>query len=202
MPQPILITIFTRSNFEPVMKKKKKLEEQDTATKQNEEKNTVTEEGEAQQEETSPLKEMEDKYNEMHDKYMRLYSEFDNFRKRTQKEKLELYKTAGEDVIQSLLPVIDDFERAEKSIAASEDFKSLKEGVDLIYQKLINTLQQKGLKPITSAVGENFDLEFHEAITKVKAPDEKLKGKIIDEVEKGYLLNEKVIRFTKVVVGE
>jgi molecular chaperone GrpE len=184
------------------MKKKKKDSE-----KEREEKNgAVVEENNTeqvdQQEEKSPLEEMEQKYNEMNDKYLRLYSEFDNFRRRTQKEKMELYKNASEDVMVALLPVIDDFERAEKSMNGSEDYKSLKEGVDLIFQKLINTLGQKGLKPIESAVGEPFDLEKHEAITKVKAPEDKLKGKVIDEVEKGYLLNDKVIRFTKVVVGE
>lgn len=135
-------------------------------------------------------------------KYLRLYSEFENFRKRTQKEKLELYKTAAEDVLVALLPVIDDFERAQKANKDVDDIKALKEGFELIYDKLLKTLQQKGLKAIPSSIGEKFDLELHEAITQIPAPTEKEKGNILDEVEKGYTLNDKVIRFTKVVVGQ
>ena len=153
-------------------------------------------------EEKSELDIMTEKHNEVNDKYLRLYSEFDNFRKRTQKEKLELYKTAGEDVISALLPVMDDFERAMNSMDDKHDVKSLKEGVDLIYQKLRKTLEQKGLKAIESPVGKEFDVEHHEAIANVPAPDKKLKGKIIDQTEKGYMLNDKVIRYTKVVIGE
>jgi len=138
----------------------------------------------------------------LNDKYLRLYSEFDNFRKRTQKEKLELYKTAGEDVIISILPVIDDLERALKSIDETENIKDVKKGFTLILQKIQNSLTQKGVKSIESPVGKEFDLNIHEAISKVPAPTKKLKGKIIEEVEKGYLLNEKVIRYTKVVIGE
>jgi len=153
-------------------------------------------------EEKSELELMTDKYNEINDKYLRLYSEFDNFRKRTGKEKLELYKTAGEDIMTALLPVKDDFERAMKSMADSEDVKGVKEGVELIYQKFKKILEQKGLKAIDSAVGKELDVNFHEAITRIPAPEKKLKGKIIDEVEKGYELNDKVIRYTKVVIGE
>jgi molecular chaperone GrpE len=142
------------------------------------------------------------KYNEINDKYLRLYSDFENFRKRTQKEKIDLYKTAGEDVISAVLPVIDDFERAQKAMQESDDIKGVKDGVKLVHDKLLNILKQKGLEEIKSAVNKDFDIEFHEAITQIPAPNKKLVGKVIDEVEKGYQLNGKVIRFTKVVVGK
>lgn len=142
------------------------------------------------------------KYDELNDKYLRLYSEFDNYRKRTQKEKLELSKTAGEEIITSLLTVLDDFERA---LANSlKDERQLEiipaEGIQLIYQKFRGLLNQKGLEAITS-LGEPFDVDFHDAITNIPAPSEDLKGKVVDEIEKGYKLNGKVIRYSKVVVG-
>ena len=136
------------------------------------------------------------------DRYLRLYSEFENFRKRTQKEKIELYKTAGEDVLKALLPIIDDFERAQKANLTIEDIKVVKEGFALIHDKFLKIIKQKGLEEIPSAVGEKLDIEKHEAITQIPAPSEEQKGKIIDEVEKGYTLNGKVIRYTKVVVGQ
>lgn len=142
------------------------------------------------------------KYNEVNDKYLRLYSDFENFRKRTQKEKVELYKTAGEDVISAILPVIDDFERAQKAMKESDDIKGVKDGLKLVYNKLTSTLKQKGLEETKSAINKDFDIEYHEAITQIPAPSKKLVGKVIDEVEKGYQLNGKVIRFTKVVVGK
>jgi molecular chaperone GrpE len=150
----------------------------------------------------SPEEEANAKYNEINDKYLRLYSDFENFRKRTQKEKVDLYKTAGEEVISAILPVIDDFERAQKAMAESDDVKGLKDGIKLIHDKLVSTLKQKGLEEIKSAVNKDFDIEFHEAITQIPAPSKKQVGKVIDEVEKGYQLNGKVIRFTKVVVGK
>lgn len=144
----------------------------------------------------------EEKYNEINDKYLRLYSEFDNFRKRTQKEKIDLYKTAGEDVISAILPVLDDFERAQKAMEESNDIQGIKDGVKLIHDKLLSILKQKGLKEIESSKGKDFNVEYHEAITRIAAPSKKEIGKIIDEVEKGYQLNGKVIRYTKVVVGQ
>jgi molecular chaperone GrpE len=142
------------------------------------------------------------KCDELNDKYLRLYSEFDNYRKRTLKEKIELGKTASEDVILSLLPVIDDIERALKStLKTSDDLDVVpKEGLQLIYQKFIGLLAQKGLETIPS-LGESFDVDYHHALTNVPAPSEDMKGKVIDEVEKGYKLNGKVIRYSKVVVG-
>ncbi|PJA06763.1 MAG: nucleotide exchange factor GrpE [Flavobacteriales bacterium CG_4_10_14_0_2_um_filter_32_8] len=150
----------------------------------------------------SPEEIAEEKYNEINNKYLRLYSEFDNYRKRTQKEKIELYKTAGEDVIAAILPVIDDFERALKAMKASDDIKTAIDGVKLIHNKMLTILKQKGLEELKSSIGKDFDIAFHEAITQIPAPSKKQIGKIIDELEKGYQLNGKVIRFTKVVIGQ
>jgi molecular chaperone GrpE len=137
---------------------------------------------------------------EAKDKYVRLYADFENFRRRTSKEKLDYMKSAGEDVIVSILPILDDFERAQKSLASQEGSDPAKEGIQLIYNKLYKALEQKGLKPMES-IGKPFNLELHESITQVPAPSEDLKGKIIDEVEKGYFLHDKVIRFAKVIIG-
>ncbi len=148
------------------------------------------------------LHEAKEKVNELNDKFLRLYSEFDNYRKRTQKEKADLYKTAGEDVIKALLPVLDDFERALKAMDENNDPDHVKEGVKLIYNKLLNTLKQKGLEPMEDATGKEFNIEEHEAITRIPAPSDDMKGKVIDQVERGYKLNGKVIRYAKVVVGQ
>lgn len=137
---------------------------------------------------------------EANNKYLRLYAEFDNFKRRTSRERMDLLQTAGREVLQSLLPVLDDFERALKSLESSPDNESVKEGVKLVYNKFKTTLAQKGLKEMES-IGTPFDAELHEAITNIPAPSEDMKGKVIDEVEKGYYLNDKVIRFAKVVVG-
>jgi len=146
------------------------------------------------------LKSLQQKIEEMNDKYLRLYSEFDNYRKRTQKEKIELHKSAGEDVFKILLPVLDDFERAMNSMQDAKDLGAVKEGVELIFTKLKNNLQQKGLAAMESK-GQAFDPDIHEAITNIPAPSEDLKGKVVEETEKGYSLNGKVIRFAKVIVG-
>lgn len=138
---------------------------------------------------------------EQKDKYLRLMAEFDNFRRRTSKERLELMQTAGKEVIVSLLDVLDDCDRAEKQLQTTDDSTQIKEGIQLVFHKLRNTLQGKGLKPMESVQTE-FDVEKHEAITEVPVPDESLKGKVIDEVQKGYYLNDKIIRFAKVVVGK
>jgi molecular chaperone GrpE len=137
---------------------------------------------------------------EMKDKYLRLFAEFDNYKRRTSKERMDLLKTANQEMVVALLPVVDDFERARQAMQTAQDVNSVKEGVDLIFNKLTSILQQKGLKPM-EAVGSTFDPDLHEAITQIPAPEESLKGKVIDEVEKGYLLNDKVIRFAKVVIG-
>lgn len=137
---------------------------------------------------------------QLNDKYLRLYAEFDNYKRRTQKERVELLQTAGKDVIVSLLPVLDDFDRALKAMENAADVAPVKEGILLVSTKLKNTLAQKGLKDVES-ISQPFDTDFHEAITNIPAPSDDLKGKVIDEVEKGYTLNDNVIRFAKVVVG-
>jgi len=134
------------------------------------------------------------------DKYLRLYAEFDNFRRRTIKEREEARKMEGRDVIVSLLPVLDDFERALKAMETATEVAPVKEGVTLVQHKLKNILSQKGLKGMDS-IGAPFDPELHEAITNIPAPNDELKGKVIDEMEKGYFLNDKVVRFAKVIVG-
>ncbi|MCB9251714.1 MAG: nucleotide exchange factor GrpE [Flavobacteriales bacterium] len=155
-------------------------------------------------EESSELDELEKmvaENKELKDKYLRLYSDFENYKRRTNKERLELFKTAGEDVLKSLLPVLDDFDRAEKAFETSSDAKALTDGVKLVSHKLKSTLSQKGLNAYET-IGKEFDADMHEAIVKTAAPSKDLKGKVIDEIEKGYMLNDKVIRFAKVVIGE
>ncbi len=143
---------------------------------------------------------LQEKYNDLNDRFLRLYSEFDNFRKRTAKEKLELVKTASQDLIVGLLPVLDDFERALKAFEDHDADPELIKGVELIYNKFYNTLKQKGLKPMES-MGTEFNTDWHEALTNIPAPSEDLKGKVVDVIQKGYLLNDKVIRYAQVVVG-
>jgi molecular chaperone GrpE len=146
----------------------------------------------------------EEKLNEelkqANDKYLRLYAEFDNFRRRTIKEREDARKTEGKDIIVALLPVLDDFERALRSMENVTDVVPVKEGVALIQHKLRNILMQKGLKEMQS-IGTPFDPDLHEAITSIPAPTDDMKGKVVDEMEKGYELNEKVVRFAKVIVG-
>jgi molecular chaperone GrpE len=150
---------------------------------------------------SEPCVEAVDQLAELNDKYLRLYSEFDNYRKRTIKEKIELGKTASAEVITSLLPVLDDFERAIASFSNAEgSCHPMKEGVILIYNKFFSILSQKGLVLMKSA-GEPFDTDRHEAVTTIPAPSPEMVGKVVDEIEKGYLLNGKVIRFAKVVIG-
>ncbi len=143
----------------------------------------------------------DEKYAELNDKFVRLYSEFDNYRKRTNKEKLDLIANANAGILKDLVSVLDDFERAISNNENATDIDSVKEGFHLIYNKFKNQLESKGLKPMI-AKGEAFDSELHEAIANIPAPTEDLKGKIIDDVEKGYYLNEKVVRYAKVVVGQ
>lgn len=137
---------------------------------------------------------------EMKDKYLRLYSDFENFRRRTAKEKIDFMQQANEGLLQALLPVLDDFERA-KTSADDTDAQALKEGFGLIYQKMLQTLATKGLKPMGDLKGNTFDIELHEAVTQIPTPDKDLKGKVVDVIQQGYWLEDKVIRFAKVVVG-
>lgn len=143
----------------------------------------------------------EDKFNELNEKYIRIHAEFDNYRKRTNKEKLDLISTANSGVLTDLLPIFDDFERAIANNDSVEDIESIREGFKLIFNKFKGTLESKGLKPM-EVDGQDFDSELHEAIANIPAPSKKLKGKVIEAVEKGYYLNDKVIRYAKVVVGQ
>ena len=138
---------------------------------------------------------------DLKDKYLRLAAEFENYKRRTTKERIELFKTANQELMTALLPVLDDFERARNATAATEDANAVRESIDIIQNKLNKMLQQKGLTAM-EAKGGDFDAELHEAITQIPAPTEDLKGKIVDEVEKGYYLGDKVIRHAKVVLGQ
>lgn len=161
------------------------------------EKSDNSEEKNEEKEVKDPMEELEIQVKEANDKYVRLYSDFDNFRKRTMKEKAELIQNASEKVISELLVVLDDFERA---INNTEDEKQV-EGIKLINQKMINIFERQGLKKMNSK-GKKFDMDLHEAITEIPAPEEDLKGCVVDVIEEGYYLNDKVIRFAKVVVGK
>lgn len=138
---------------------------------------------------------------EAKDKYLRLYSEFENFRRRTAKERLELTKVAVSDLVANLLPVVDDFQRAQDANEKQDDIDAVKEGFDLISSKLLKTLEQKGLKIMVTEKGDDFDADLHEAITQFPVEEKDLKGKIVDTIEKGYYLGDKVVRFAKVVIG-
>lgn len=152
-------------------------------------------------EEIDRFQQLENQLKEANDRYLRLVAEFDNFRKRTAKEKMEMAKTAGEDIVKALLDVVDDSERAAKQMETSDDLPLIKEGISLVFNKLKNTLQSKGLKAMESKE-RDFDVELHEALTEIPAPTEALKGKVLDEIIKGYYWNDKIIRHAKVVVGK
>lgn len=150
----------------------------------------------------TPEEEAEAKFLDMQDKYLRLAAEFDNYRKRTMKEKAELIKNGGEKVLCNLLPVLDDLERAISMMETATDVNAVKEGVELIHTKFLNTLGQDGLSKINSCANSDFNTDYHEAVALIPAPSKDLKGKILDTVQNGYTLNDKVIRHSKVVVGE
>lgn len=178
---------------------------QNKETKENTDKKTVkknkkekTNKGNKKDKE---IEELKLKNTEINDKYLRLSAEFDNYRKRTLKEKTDLLQTASGDVLHSMLSVVDDFERALKVMGESEDIKSVKEGVNLIYNNFIEFMKSKNMQEI-EALNCDFDTDYHEAITKIPAPTEELKGKVVDVIKKGYKINDKVIRFSQVVIGE
>lgn len=186
------------------MLKKKKKEDSGNTEDINE---IISENGQEQtpdaaaaEEAPSPADMLKEELSIANDKYLRLYAEFDNFRRRTIKEREEARKMEGKDLIVSLITVLDDFERASKAMESATDVAPVKEGVALIQHKLKNILAQKGLKEMES-IGMPFDPELQEAITNIPAPSEDLKGKVVDEMEKGYFLNDKVVRFAKVIVG-
>ncbi|WP_224751185.1 nucleotide exchange factor GrpE [Mucilaginibacter pankratovii] len=194
-------------NFNDMLKKKKK---ENSETPENtveiaNENNPGDEQEVAQQEETteaapSAEEKLKDELSQANDKYLRLYAEFDNFRRRTIKEREEARKTEGKELIVALLPVLDDFERALRATENATEVAPVREGVILIQNKLKNILTQKGLKEMQS-IGAEFNADIHEAITSIPAPTDDMKGKVIDEMEKGYELNERVVRFAKVIVG-
>jgi molecular chaperone GrpE len=177
----------------------------------NEEKETLAENVEEQveaaaiadeQSEIQPteLEKVQAELAETKDKFLRLHAEFDNFKRRTSKEKIETMLTANRELMVALLPTLDDFDRTNKSLETVDSVEALKEGVSLVFGKLLRTLEQKGLKPLET-IGTVFDSELHEAVTQIPAPSEKMKGKVVDELEKGYYLNDKIIRYAKVVIG-
>jgi molecular chaperone GrpE len=167
--------------------------------------NTNTEESPVEQSSGGPELSKEEKLqlevDELKDKYLRLYSEFENYRRRTSKEKIDLIKTASEELMRDILPVIDDFERAFKASENEEDGAKVREGNQLVFHKLVKILENKGVKAMDNLIGKPFDADTQEAITQIPSPTEDLKGKVIDVVENGYTLGDKVIRFAKVVTG-
>lgn len=197
---------FYRGNiFDPLMKKIENMsEEKDTPIEEN-----ANEPIETQEEltvETPVVEEpkeitIEDKYNELNDRFLRLYAEFENYRRRSNKERLDLIATANAGLLKDLLPIMDDFDRAITNNSTATEIDSVKEGFNLIFNKFKNTIESKGVKQM-EAKGQPFDSELHEAIANVPVTEEDQKGKVIDDVEKGYILGEKVIRFAKVVVGQ
>ena len=161
----------------------------------------VAEKKEAIQEEEKIERTIEEKFAELNDKHLRLHAEFENFKRRTAKERIDLYKNASEDTLVTLLPILDDFERAIKAKSDSQEEQKEDEGVLLIYNKMKSALELKGLKAMEDVIGKDLNTDYHEAITNIPSPSEDMRGKIIDVIEKGYFLNDKVIRYAKVVVA-
>jgi molecular chaperone GrpE len=192
-----------KSDNLPEEEKNESIDQETTDTNINNTEEIATEEQPSPEaeEKCSEAETLKNTINELNDKYLRLSAEFDNYRKRTLKEKMELTKTAGESVLVGLLPVVDDFERAIKHIGESDSLDALRQGVDLIYNKFRDFLSQKGVTEI-EAINQVFNTDVHEAVTNIPAPAPEMKGKILDCIEKGYMLNDKVIRFSKVVVCE
>ena len=193
-------SLFKKKNMKPEETKIEDKEELKNSEDMAENLNDTKEEKKTNNSEKDKVQELGEKLAELNDKYLRLYSEFENYRKRTNQEKADLIKYGSEDTIKAILPIVDDYERAIQAFGENEDNAALKEGVVLIYNKLMTTLQQKGLKAI-EAKGEKFDENLHEAVAQFPASDDEQKGKVIDEVVKGYYLNDKVIRYSKVVVA-
>lgn len=190
-----------RENQETVEEPKNQEEEQTKENNQEKSDETGDQCEDARQDAEDEKELLKRQLEELNDKHMRLIAEYDNFRKRTLREKMELSKNAGENLLVNLLPVLDDFERAMQHIDSAKDLEAVKEGIDLIYNKFQEYLKQQGVSEIETE-DQEFDSEIHEAVTKIPAPDEDKKGKIVDCVQKGYKLNDKVIRYPKVVVGE
>lgn len=179
-------------------------EEQNIEEKPLEDIQGETTEGKEQNEtsEKSSEEQLQESLAHEKDKFLRLFAEFENYKKRTSKERVELFKTAGKDVMIAMLPILDDFERALAHIDEDKEAEELRKGVLLIYQKLLTSLEQKGLTKVEVEKGDTFDSEIHQAVTQIAAPSKDLEGKVIDVLEKGYKLGEKIIRFPKVVIGK
>ncbi|MFD1614316.1 nucleotide exchange factor GrpE [Gelatiniphilus marinus] len=182
-------------------KDKKNIEAQEAENTQTETVD-VEENKEEQTQKQTVEEKLKDEIKQEKDKFLRLFAEFENYKRRTAKERIELFATASEDVMLTLLPILDDFERAITHIEEDKEAEELRKGVLLIYQKLVKTLEHKGLKAMAINQGDDFNADNHEAVTQVPAPSKDLKGKIIDVVEKGYTLGDKIIRFPKVVIGQ
>ncbi|RAJ13207.1 nucleotide exchange factor GrpE [Olleya aquimaris] len=180
--------------------KKETIIEEDVKTASKQEETTTVQE--ETKEELSVEDQLKNELQQEKDKFLRLFAEFENYKKRTSRERIELFQTANKDVMVSMLPVLDDFERALLHIEDDKEAEELRKGVLLIYNKLLQTLQQKGLAKIEVNKGDVFDADHHEAVTQIPAPSEDLKGKIVDVIEKGYKLGETVIRFPKVIIGQ
>lgn len=183
---------------EPI-KEEQKVQEENIEEKENESNADNVSEDSAEQ--NAKSSEVADEASEWKDKYLRLVAEFDNYRKRTLKEKMDLIASGGEDVIKSLLAIMDDIDRALDAMTKSNDIEAIRQGIMLIHQKLLDTLHAKGVEEI-SAIGQELDTDLHEAVAKFPVAEEEKKGKVIDVVQKGYKLKDKVVRFAKVVVGE
>lgn len=166
----------------------------------DQESQSVAEEQIEGEEEMSMEEKLQEDLEKEKDRFLRLFAEFENYKRRTSKERMDLFKTAGQEVILSLLPILDDFDRALKELSKSED-ESMFKGVELISNKLKETLKGKGLQDVEVKPGDGFDAEIHDAITQIPAPNKKLKGKVIDVIQRGYSLGDKIIRHPKVVVG-
>ena len=196
----------SKDNIKPEDKQSAETEqahpESEAQTEQSENTTNAPEDNEqAPEEELSKEEQLQRELDAKDDKYLRLFAEFENYKRRTSKERIELFKTAGQDVMQSMLPVLDDFDRAMLEIKKSSD-ESLVQGIELINNKLRETLKNKGLEVMSVSAGDTFDSDLHEAITQIQAPSDDMKGKIIDIVEKGYTLGDKIIRYPKVVTGK
>ena len=198
--------IFKKKNMKANEQDKNVMDEQksesDINTQEPIENSEQTIEGlpDAEQQEAGDLAKLELELSVAKDKYLRLYSDFDNYKKRINRERIDLIKSAGQDVMISILPMLDDMERAIKAMSDAKNVEAVKEGIQLVYQKMKSITEGNGLKPMET-IGKDFDVDLHDAIANVPAPDDSMKGKVVDEIEKGYYLNDKVIRHAKVIVG-
>ena len=189
--------------FKNIFKNKDKMTTENTEMEQELDETTLENNANGEQlivEELSVEEQLSQDLAKERDKHLRLFAEFENYKKRTSKERIDLFKTAGQEILQAMLPVLDDFDRAWAQVSQSED-EALVKGVELIHEKLKSTLMSKGLEVVEIKAGDPFDADFAEAITQIPAPTPKLKGKIVDVIEKGYRLGDKIIRFPKVILG-